>query len=157
MRNPGWRRALAGGLLALGGLGALADPLAPDDPAAEAERTLARLAGPGIRDVLQSAPFWPRLARESAWRASVRRAHRGLDALRSLAAGFGALALGWGILAREPWAATLLAAGLLIWSGLYAWDLLEAESIPFLFAFGQGFNLLCLAGLWVWLKRAGVE
>ncbi len=160
MRNPGWRRWLAGGLMMLGGAMALGDLGAPDDPMASAEATLMRWAPrlgippAALRRELAAKPLWTRATAESAWRARVRQAHRVRETLRTLAVSVGALVLGFGILLRKPWATPLLATGLLAWTGLYALDLAEAGTpVPWLFAIGQGLNLLFLLGLWAWLRR----
>ena len=163
MPTPGWRRWLAGILLALGGLIALGDLAAPDDPLGEFERQLAaacrttRLDPARVLSNLRAQPLYAQASRESAWRSEVRHQHRNRESLRTAAVSLGALALAWGILSRRRWAAPLLAAGLALWTALYAQDLVEGfrflGALPALFAWGQGLNLLFLAGLWLWLRR----
>lgn len=151
--RAGWRRWLAGILLAGGGLGALPDLAAPDDPLAAVEARLPDLA----LEMLQGMPLYPEAALESRWRAATRGAHRWRENLRTLAVSIGAMVLAWGVILRRRWAAPLLAWGLGIWTALYALDLFEAHRLlghlPFLFAWGQGLNLLFLLGLWIWLRR----
>lgn len=151
---------MAGGLMMLGGGMALGDLGAPDDPVATAEATLLRwapslgISPAALRRELRAGPLWSRAASESAWRARVRQAHRARETARTLAVSVGALVLGLGILLRKPWASPLLAAGLLVWTGLYVLDLAEAgKPTPWLFAVGQGLNMLFLLGLWAWLRR----
>jgi hypothetical protein len=148
---------MLGGVMALGDLGA------PDNPVAYAEATLMRwaprlgLSRTALRRELKASPLWSLAASESRWRARTRQAHRGQETARTLAVSAGALALALGILFSKPWASPLLAAGLLVWTGLYALDLVEARRFlgqtPWLFAVGQGLNLLFLLGLWAWLRR----
>ena len=99
----------------------------------------------------------PSVLLASGWRAQAREAHRLRENLRALSVSAGALAVAWGILRRRRWAGPLLGAGILVWTGLYLMDLAEARRVlgglPWLFAPGQGLNLLFLAGLWAWLRR----
>ena len=159
----GWRRWLAGGILALAGLTAPLDLLAPDDLVASIEADLrqalkeAKLDSRPFLDSFHALPGYAEASRESGWRAETRQSHRLLESARTLAASLGALALAFGILRRRPWAPRLLGAGLLLWTALYAFDLRDGQrflgDLPWLFASGQGLNLLCLSGLWLWLRK----
>lgn len=157
MSGIGWQRGLAALLMALGGLGALGSLAAPPDPIAAME---SRLAGLGLREplaALRQVPLYRQIRRESAWRAAARAASPGEDLARTLLVSAGALVLAWGILNHRAWATPLLAAGLLLWTVLYLLDLRSGirrlGACPWLFAVGQGLNLLFLGGLLHWLHR----
>ena len=145
------------GLMAPGDLAAPGDVVASLEADLKAALKEAKLAPEPLHDSLRALPGYTEASLVSAWRAETRKAHRLRESSRTLAASLGALALAFGVLKRKRWAAPLLGAGLLLWTGLYLFDLWDAHRflgvLPWLFAWGQGLNLLCLAGLWLWLRQ----